>query len=413
MRKRLVACTLLFALTASAVVWAQQPVTITSGTITLPSGASTSANQSTIIGHLDGVEALLTTIDADTGGIATSVDGVEALLTTIDSVLDAIDATLTDISSTLALDADYDLPGKTTGPQLFGLFDDTSPDSVDEGDAGSLRISANRNLFVTLRDAAGNERGLNIDASGNIAVTQSGTWNVGTLTTFPDNEPFNLAQIAGTTTAVNNGAVSAGVQRVTIANDSTGVLASIGSITTSVVPGGGATHLGKAEDAGHTTGDTGVFVMGRRIDTLAASSGTSADYEALNMNALGAVWTSPVPGTNGGLAIHRSIDLDEGTGEVVKASAGQVYAAWVTNTSTGTRWIKFYNATSCTMGTGTPVITVGIPGNSTDDIAGNLGPGAMGIAFDTGICVGATTGVADADTGAPGANDVIVNIYYK
>jgi hypothetical protein len=37
---------------------------------TLPSGASTSANQTTIIGHLDGVETLLGTIDADTGTIA-------------------------------------------------------------------------------------------------------------------------------------------------------------------------------------------------------------------------------------------------------------------------------------------------------------------------------------------------------
>ena len=69
--------------------------------------------------------------------------------------------------------------------------------------------------------------------------------------------------------------------------------------------------------------------------------------------------------------------------------------------------------TSGTLGTGTPVITIGIPGNTSDDISGNFGPGGMGIAFATGICVGASTGVADADTGAPGANDVIVNIFYK
>lgn len=48
---------------------------LTSG---LPTGASTSANQTTIIGHLDGVEGLLTTIDG-------RVDGIEALLTTIDA----------------------------------------------------------------------------------------------------------------------------------------------------------------------------------------------------------------------------------------------------------------------------------------------------------------------------------------
>tara|TARA_B100001939_G_scaffold280650_1_gene249370 strand:- start:2078 stop:2959 length:882 start_codon:yes stop_codon:yes gene_type:complete len=35
----------------------------------LPSGAATAANQSTIIGHVDGIEGLLTTIDTDTGSI--------------------------------------------------------------------------------------------------------------------------------------------------------------------------------------------------------------------------------------------------------------------------------------------------------------------------------------------------------
>lgn len=44
----------------------------------LPSGASTSANQTTIIGHLDGVEALLTTIDADTSNLSVVGGGTEA-----------------------------------------------------------------------------------------------------------------------------------------------------------------------------------------------------------------------------------------------------------------------------------------------------------------------------------------------
>lgn len=38
-------------------------VTDVSGTVSLPTGASTAANQSTIIGHVDGIEGLLTTID--------------------------------------------------------------------------------------------------------------------------------------------------------------------------------------------------------------------------------------------------------------------------------------------------------------------------------------------------------------
>jgi hypothetical protein len=43
----------------------------------LPTGAATSAKQDTVIGHLDGVEGLLTTIDADTGTLAGAVSGAE------------------------------------------------------------------------------------------------------------------------------------------------------------------------------------------------------------------------------------------------------------------------------------------------------------------------------------------------
>jgi hypothetical protein len=86
---------------------------------------------------------------------------------------------------------------------------------------------------------------------------------------------------------------------------------------------------------------------------------------------------------------------------------------WAMNTATATRFIKFYNAASGTYGTGTPVLTIALPGNTSDDIAGVFNSGSHGIEFTTGICVGAGTGVADNDTGAPAANDVIVNIFYK
>lgn len=119
------------------------------------------------------------------------------------------------------------------------------------------------------------------------------------------------------------------------------------------------------------------------------------------------------PQTGNGLTIFRSLDLDE-TEEEVKATAGAIYGMWVTNTATATRWIKFYNATAAnvTVGTTTPVLTIGIPGNSSDDISG-LVASAFGIAFSTAITVAATTGVADADVGAPGVNDVVINLFYS
>lgn len=119
------------------------------------------------------------------------------------------------------------------------------------------------------------------------------------------------------------------------------------------------------------------------------------------------------PSTSGGLSIFRSLDLDE-TEEEIKATLGQVYGLWFTNNASTTRWLKFYNATAAnvTVGTTTPVITIGLPGNSSDNITG-LFNATHGMAFATAITVAATTGVADSDVGAPAVNDVICNVFYK
>lgn len=62
---------------------------------------------------------------------------------------------------------------------------------------------------------------------------------------------------------------------------------------TSVVPGTGATNLGKAEDGGHTTGDVGVMALGVRNDTPnTALAGTDLDYVPLATYRTGAVRTA-------------------------------------------------------------------------------------------------------------------------
>ena len=151
------------------------------------------------------------------------------------------------------------------------------------------------------------------------------------------------------------------------------------------------------------------------IGKLAANSGVDiGDVDvtsiAAGTNTIGGV--TPRPETANGMTISRDIDLDNGTLTVVKNSAGQVYGWDITNTTTATVFVKFYDATSGTLGTGTPVMTIGIPGNANDDTLSSKSL-PFGIAFATGICVGAGTGVADADNTDPGANGVVANIYYK
>ena len=61
----------------------------------LPSGGATAANQSTIIGHVDGVETLLGTIDADTDAIKTDIAALEVLSTAANVDLAAMEVLLT------------------------------------------------------------------------------------------------------------------------------------------------------------------------------------------------------------------------------------------------------------------------------------------------------------------------------
>jgi hypothetical protein len=110
-----------------------------------------------------------------------------------------------------------------------------------------------------------------------------------------------------------------------------------------------------------------------------------------------------------GLDIFRSLDLDE-TEEDVKTSAGTVYWLRWHNRAAAERFLKFYNATAATVvvGTTTPVITIPLAAGNGETVAI-----PHGLFFSTAICVAATTGVADSDTGAPAANDVVINLGYK
>ena len=186
---------------------------------------------------------------------------------------------------------------------------------------------------------------------------------------------------------------------------------SLTSISASVVPGTAATNLGKAEDAAHTTGDTGVMSLGVRAATPTdrSAGSTDGDYEPFAVNASGAVWVTQTPTTTGGLSTFRSIDIDE-TEEEIKATAGQVFGWYLTNLATTRRYIKFYNATaaSVTVGSTTPFLTIPLDAGQSANVEFT-----NGIAFSTAISVAATNLLADNDATAPGANEVVGNIFYK
>jgi len=111
-----------------------------------------------------------------------------------------------------------------------------------------------------------------------------------------------------------------------------------------------------------------------------------------------------------GATPFRLISAATTNGTNVKASAGTLYMLAASNSVASSRFIKFYNkASSPSVGTDTPVFTFLIPGNSSGDIA----IPTIGLSFTTGISFAITGAVADADTTAIGASDVVLNIAYK
>ncbi len=231
-----------------------------------------------------------------------------------------------------------------TGITPMGAFaDEVAPDSVDEGDAGIVRMSLNRNLYVSLRDAAGNERGLNVDAAGSIAVTDGGgALSVddnggaltvdGTVTVQDGGGSISVDDGGGVLSVDDNGAsltvdnatisvvgggAEATAQRVTIANDSTGQLTvddGGGSLTvdggvtadirdgagvalTSTLVGadqaldvnvvqsvGGAGGTSMVDDAAFTPAVTNITPMGAFADEVAPDSVDEGDAGVVRMS---------------------------------------------------------------------------------------------------------------------------------
>jgi hypothetical protein len=103
----------------------------------------------------------------------------------------------------------------------------------------------------------------------------------------------------------------------------------------------------------------------------------------------------------------RNIDVDE-SGDLIIAGNRVLFGLIVTNLRTSSLFLKLYDkATAPTVGTDTPKITIALPTLNFRHI-----PLEGGIPFSLGIGVGATTAVADSDTGAPGANECIITALY-
>lgn len=226
-----------------------------------------------------------------------------------------------------------------------------------------------------------------------------------------------VVNLAGGSTLVSAGAgIASGALRVVSASDDPAVAAL--QIIDDVVAYQDAIAIGA---------QGGIAPLFIRDDSLTPITPAEGDLAMGRVDVNGAIWMQLAGGlaasvdsvaigaraTGVGTDTARDIDLDEAEFEI-KATAGTLYGWYIVNQASTKRYVKLYNATAATVvvGTTTPVQTLVIPANGTDAAGSNFAIG-QGMNFGTAICAAATTGVADADVGAPAANDVVANFYYK
>ena len=108
-----------------------------------------------------------------------------------------------------------------------------------------------------------------------------------------------------------------------------------------LVPGTGATSLGKAEDAAHASGDTGVLALAVANEAGSNLSGTDGDYTPIRTNRAGTVYnqdtTVPVAEDNtiGVIRTEERFSYGRVTADgQIKASAGFIHT--ITFSATGT-----------------------------------------------------------------------------
>ena len=114
--------------------------------------------------------------------------------------------------------------GTTAINPIGGVLDDTATNAATENSAAVARITAQKALHMNLRNASGTEMGtsgspLRVDPTGTTTQPVSGTVSI------TANSAVNVAQMNGVATTMGNGVSGTGVQRVTIASDSTGTVA--------------------------------------------------------------------------------------------------------------------------------------------------------------------------------------------
>ncbi len=128
-------------------------------------------------------------------------------------------------------------------------------------------------------------------------------------------------------------------------------------------------------------------------------------------------WGPPAAAQNfqadNALSVKSVIVANNTTAVQICGSNCKVYQIDAFNNATTLAYIKLYNAATTTCGSGTPQWRGMVPFGASSSGGGFSLPWVNGDSYSNGAWMCVTTGIADADTGAPAATTYIINVHYK
>lgn len=144
-------------------------------------------------------------------------------------------------------------------------------------------------------------------------------------------------------------------QQVKLVDGTLGSTAAIGGDATNgldvdvtrVIPGTSATHLGKAEDAAHASGDVGVMALAVRADTATALAGTDGDYIPLIVDSAGRLHVNLGKNVSASSAAITAVPGNASSVSILASNASRK-GAIIFNDSTAALYIKFGATASTT-----------------------------------------------------------------
>ena len=180
------------------------------------------------------------------------------------------------------------------------------------GDVGVMSLTVRQNTAASTSGADGDYQPLISDTNGRLHVLDANSADIKAsvqiMDDWDESDRAKVNVIAGQAgIAGGTGTDGATVVRVTLATDiglpaGTNVIGKLGANSgvdigdvdvTSVVPGTGATNLGKAVDSAAGAADTGVVPLAIRDDALGGLSEAAGDYVPPRVDANGALWVKP------------------------------------------------------------------------------------------------------------------------